>query len=63
MVTPDLAEPYNPLGLLSASSVHFSEAERLYREAIAKNPDLLAARHAWPCCWQASHSALPRPAI
>jgi tetratricopeptide (TPR) repeat protein len=37
-VAPDLAEPYNALGYLR-------ESEDLYRQALQKNADLLAARH------------------
>ncbi len=43
-LSPGLGEPYNALGVLSASSGHFAKAERLYREALDKNPDLFAAR-------------------
>jgi len=44
-LAPDSAEPYNALGTLRASEGKRSEAEQLYRQALQKNPNLLAARH------------------
>jgi tetratricopeptide (TPR) repeat protein len=45
MLAPDSAEPYNALGPLRASEGKRNEAEQLYRQALQKNPGLLAARH------------------
>ena len=45
MLAPNSAEPYNALGTLKASEGKRGEAEQLYREALGKNPKLLAARH------------------
>ena len=45
MLAPNSAEPYNALGTLKASEGKRAEAERLYREALQKNPSLLPARH------------------
>jgi tetratricopeptide (TPR) repeat protein len=44
-LAPDRGEGYNAMGSLEAETGHAAEAERLYRQAIAKNADLLAARH------------------
>jgi protein O-mannosyl-transferase len=44
-VAPDSAEPLNALGSLKASEGKSAEAEKLYKEALAKNPNLLPARH------------------
>jgi tetratricopeptide (TPR) repeat protein len=44
-IAPDQGEGYNALGSLEAEMGHAAEAERLYRQALAKNQDLLAARH------------------
>ncbi|MGH9723009.1 MAG: tetratricopeptide repeat protein, partial [Bryobacteraceae bacterium] len=44
-IAPDSGEPYNALGSLKASTGKFSEAEQLYRQALAKNPALLAASY------------------
>ena len=45
LLAPDSGEPYNALGTLKASEGKRDEAERLYREALQKNSNLLAARH------------------
>jgi len=44
-LAPDSAEPLNALGSLKSQEGKTAEAERLYREALAKNENLLAARH------------------
>ena len=44
-LAPDLAEPYNALGSLKASTGKAKEAEQFYRQALEKNPAQLAARH------------------
>ncbi|MES1260698.1 MAG: tetratricopeptide repeat protein, partial [Acidobacteriota bacterium] len=44
-VAPDSAEPLNALGSLKASEGKAAEAEKFYRSALAKNPNLLPARH------------------
>jgi Flp pilus assembly protein TadD len=44
-VAPDSAEPWNALGSLKASEGRNVEAEKFYRSALAKNPNLLPARH------------------
>jgi tetratricopeptide (TPR) repeat protein len=45
LLSPDSAEPLNALGTLKAAEGRSSEAEKLYREALAKNANLLPARH------------------
>ena len=44
-IAPDSAEPYNALGTLKASEGKNAEAEKLYRDALSRNPNLLVARH------------------
>jgi tetratricopeptide (TPR) repeat protein len=44
-VAPDSAEPWNALGSLKASEGKAAEAEKDYKAALAKNPNLLPARH------------------
>src|SRR5262249_48294830 len=41
----EVAERYNAVGSVKASRGRAREAEQLYREALVKNPALLAARH------------------
>lgn len=48
MLAPDTAEPLNALGSLKASEGKSAEAEKLYRDALTKNPaqlTALATRH------------------
>ena len=45
MLAPNSAEPYNALGTLKASEGKAAKAEGLYRQALQKNPVLIAARH------------------
>ncbi len=44
-LAPDSAEPLNALGSLKSQEGKNAEAEKLYRDALAKNANLLAARH------------------
>ena len=44
-LAPDSAEPLNALGSLKSQEGKTAEAEKLYRDALAKNANLLAARH------------------
>lgn len=44
-LAPNSAEPLNALGSLKSQEGKSSEAEKLYRDALAKNENLLAARH------------------
>jgi tetratricopeptide (TPR) repeat protein len=44
-LAPDSAEPLNALGSLKSQEGKAADAEKLYREALAKNANLLAARH------------------
>ena len=44
-IAPNSAEPYNALGTLKASEGKSADAEKLYRDALARNRNLLAARH------------------
>ncbi|HEY3838678.1 MAG TPA: tetratricopeptide repeat protein, partial [Bryobacteraceae bacterium] len=44
-LAPDSAEPLNALGTLKAQEGKPADAEKLYRESLAKNANLLAARH------------------
>lgn len=43
-LAPGSGEPYNALGYLQASYGRDAQAERLYRQALERNADLLAAR-------------------
>jgi tetratricopeptide (TPR) repeat protein len=45
LLAPDSAEPLNALGSLKSSEGKSVEAEKFYRDALKKNPSLLAARH------------------
>jgi len=45
MLAPGSAEPLNALGSLKASEGKAVEAEKFYKDALQKNPSLLAARH------------------
>jgi Tfp pilus assembly protein PilF len=44
-LSPESAEPMNALGSLKAAEGKSGEAEKLYRAALAKNANLLPARH------------------
>ena len=44
-LAPDSAEPLNALGSLKSQEGKTADAEKLYRDALAKNANLLAARH------------------
>ena len=44
-LAPASGEPLNALGSLKAEMGRAAEAKQLYQDALAKNPDLLAARH------------------
>ena len=44
-LAPDSGEPLNALGSLKAQEGKNADAEKLYRDALAKNSNLLAARH------------------
>jgi Tfp pilus assembly protein PilF len=44
-LAPDSAEPLNALGSLRSQEGKAADAEKLYRDALAKNANLLAARH------------------
>ncbi len=44
-LAPTSAEPYNALGTLKASEGKRDEAEKLYRQSLQNNPNLLPARH------------------
>ena len=44
-LAPDSAEPLNALGSLKSQEGKTSDAEKLYRDALVKNANLLAARH------------------
>ena len=44
-LSPESAEPLNALGTLKAAEGKNAEAEKLYRDALAKNANLLPARH------------------
>ena len=44
-LSPESADPLNALGTLKASEGKSAEAEKLYRAALAKNANLLPARH------------------
>jgi tetratricopeptide (TPR) repeat protein len=44
-LAPDSAEPLNALGALKSSTGNYREAEALFRQALQRDPTLLAARH------------------
>jgi tetratricopeptide (TPR) repeat protein len=44
-LAPNSAEPYNAMGTLKASEGKTAEAEKLYRDSLARDAKLLAARH------------------
>ncbi len=48
-LSPASAEPLNALGTLKAAEGKTAEAEKLYRAALEKNPNLLPARHNLAC--------------
>ena len=44
-LVPDSGEPLNALGSLKSAQGKTAEAEKFFRDALAKNPNLLPARH------------------
>jgi tetratricopeptide (TPR) repeat protein len=57
--SPELAEPYNALGSLKASTGKPREAEQFYKQALEKNPAMLPARHNLALLLSAQKQPLP----
>jgi len=55
-LSPDLAEPYNALGIACGLG-KAAEAERLYRQALAKDAGLLSARQNLERYWRRFRNA------